>query len=213
MSKTNVFIDYVNELSAEDFKQLKDACDKRIDKELYGVTTFEEAALEYGRTPICPKCGSNNYCLDGKTNANHNRYLCLDCNSTYTLLSNSIFNSSKISFHKLMNYINLISFNVPHELIAEILDIGLNTTDLWRKKIFETVNGYQEHLKLYNQIFIDETYIEDYEVLAIKDTGKHLRGLSRSKICIVVAIDSYKNIVAIVSGHGKPSSKMIITAL
>lgn len=213
MSKTNSFLDYVCNLNDEDFNLLKQAVDTRIDKELYGVTSFEEAAIKYGRKPICPKCGSSNYCLDGKSSANHSRYLCLDCNASYTLLSNSIFNSSKISFHKLMNYISLMSFNVPHELIAEILDIGANTTDLWRKKIFETVNNYQDHIKLYDQIFIDETYLEDYNVLAIKQDNKHLRGLSRSKICIVVAIDSYKNMVAIVSGHGKPSSKMITSAL
>ena len=49
-------------------------------------------------------------------------------------------------------------------------------------------------------------------MLATKD-GKHLRGLSKSKICIVVAIDQYQNMVAIISGHGKPSSKRIIKAL
>ena len=43
-------------------------------------------------------------------------------------------------------------------------------------------------------------------MLATKD-GKHLRGLSKSKICIVVAIDQYQNMIAIISGHGKPSSK------
>ena len=49
-------------------------------------------------------------------------------------------------------------------------------------------------------------------MLATKD-GKHLRGLSKSKICIVVAIDQYLNMVAIISGRGKPSSKRMIKAL
>ena len=83
---------------------------------------------------------------------------------------------------------------------------------LWRKKIFNTVNDYQNHLVLSGKVWIDETYVEDYKVLARKE-GKHLRGLSKSKICIVVAIDQYQNMVAIISGHGKPSSKRIIKAL
>lgn len=52
-------------------------------------------------------------------------------------------------------------------------------------------------------MLINETYVEDYKVLAIKD-GKHLRALSKSKICIVVAIDQYQNMVGIILGFGKP---------
>ena len=116
-----------------------------------------------------------------------NRYV----QSVYqTLLSDSIFNSSKISFHKLMSYIQLMSFNVPLELICEVLDIASNTAELWRKKIFSTVDNYQDHLKLYNRVWIDETYTEDYQVLESNNNEKHPRGLSKTKICIVVAIDS-----------------------
>mgnify|MGYP000040239199 CR=1 FL=1 len=42
---------------------------------------------------------------------------------------------------------------------------------------------------------------------------KHPRGLSKTKICIVVAIDSSKNMLAIICGHGKPSSKRVYAAL
>ena len=80
----------------------------------------------------------------------------------FDLLSDSILNSSKISFHKLMCYIQLMSFNVPLELISEVLGIASNTAELWRKKIFSTVDNYQNHLRLYNHGWIDETYIEDY---------------------------------------------------
>ena len=208
----NVYDDFVNNLSSEEFNSLIDSINSRIDKEKYGTDNFEDLALKYGRVPICPKCKSKLYVNDGYTNANHNRYRCLNCGCSYTLLSNSIFNSVKISLHILNYYIQLMNYNVPLELLCEIVGISSNTAELWRKKIFETVNGYQDHLILSDNVWIDETYIEDYKVLAIKD-DKHLRGLSKSKICIVVAIDQYQNMVAIISGHGKPSSKRIIKAL
>lgn len=208
----NPFKDYVASLTEEDFDLLKEAINLRIDKSKYGYSSFEEAAIYYDRKVICPKCNSINYYKDGFSNAHHIRFRCKDCNTSYTLLSDSIFNSNKISFHKFMSYISLMSFNVPLETLKEVLDISANTAELWRKKVFETVNGYQEHLLLSNRVWIDETYIEDYEVLAIKH-GKHLRGLSRSKICIVVAIDSNKNMIAVISGHGKPSSSRIIKSL
>jgi len=210
--KQGLIEDYVFSLSNEDFKLLQESVDKRIDSDKYGFTSFEEAAIFYSREPKCPYCNSSYYHLDGTTNAKHTRYRCESCGSSYTLLSDSIFSSAKISLHKLMEYIELMSFNVPLELLCDVLNISSNTAELWRKKIFKTVDGYQEHLLLSGDIWIDETYIEDYEVLAKKD-GKHLRGLSRSKICIVVAIDSNKNMVAIISGHGKPSSKRILNTL
>ena len=39
------------------------------------------------------------------------------------------------------------------------------------------------------------------------------RGLSKSKICIAVAIVAFRNVVAVTCGHGKPSSKRIKDAL
>ena len=213
MSKTNnQFLDYVFNLNNDEFDSLKEAINLRIDKDLYGFNSFEEAAIYYGRKPVCPVCGSKEYHDDGFTNSNHKRYECNKCHNRYTFLSNSIFNSAKLPFYKVLKYISLMSYNVPLELMCEVLDISQNTAELWRKKIFNTVNNYQDHLFLHGRIWIDETYIEDYEVLAVKD-NKHLRGLSKSKICIVVAIDQSKNMIAIISGHGKPSSKRIVDAL
>ena len=208
----NVFSDFVFSLDENRFCDLKRAVEIRIDKDLYGVTSFEEAAILYERRPVCPKCGSTSHHEDGFTPAGHKRYRCKDCSSCYTLLSDSIFNSAKISFHKLMGYIGLMGFNVPLEMCCEILDLSSNTAELWRKKIFETVNGYQDHLKLYGKVWIDETYMNDYSILHDQFSSRK-RGLSKDLICIVTAIDSYKNMVAVISGHGKPSSKRIKDAL
>ena len=189
MPKTvNPFMDFVFGLDDTQYDLLCDCVNQRNDKELYGFSSYEEAALYYKRKPMCPRCESILYHKDGYTNAGYIRYRCLTCNCSYTLLSDSIFNSAKIPFHKLMSYIELMSFNVPLDLMCEVLDIASNTAELWRKKIFSTVDNYQEHLKLHGTIWIDETYI-------------------------VVAIDSYKNMVAIICGHGKLSSKRIYEAL
>lgn len=210
MSKSkNPIEDFVFSLSDDQFQLLIDSVDKRKDKEMYGFTSLEEAAFKYGRKPVCPHCGSRNYIVNGHTPSYHKRYRCLDCDCSYTLLSDSIFNSSKISFHKLTKYIQLMTFNVPLKECMEILEITSNTANLWRKKIFQTVNDYQNHLILRNRVWLDETYIEDYKILGSNYKEKRLRGLSRTKICIVVAIDSYKNMIAIICGHGKPSSSRI----
>lgn len=204
--------DYVFSLSSDEFLFLQSAVDKRIDIRSFGFNTFEGAAEHYGRMPTCPKCGSNLSHSDGFTPAHHKRFRCENCGNSYTLLSKSIFNSAKIPFHKLMKYIQLMSFNVPLSTCCEVIGIASNTAELWRKKIFATVDDYQNHLILKGRVWFDETFIEDYSLSPIVGK-KHPRGLSHRKICIVVAIDNYKNMVAIISGHGKPSSRRIKKAL
>ena len=47
-----------------------------------------------------------------------------------------------------------------------------------------------------------------------RETGRRRRkGLSKDKVCVVVAIDSYKQALAIASENGKPSTKRINRAL
>ena len=157
MSKS--FDNYVNDLTDDEFDSLIESINKRIDRKKYGETSFEDLALSYGRKPVCPKCGSKEYINDGYTNAGHNRYCCKECNCSYTLLSNSIFNSTKLSLHTLDNYIKLMSYNVPLELLCEIVGISSNTAELWRKKIFNTVNDYQNHLVLKMTLFLLLLYL------------------------------------------------------
>lgn len=55
---------------------------------------------------------------------------------------------------------------------------------------------YISNRLIYNRVWIDEKYIEDYQVLE-SNNEKHPKGLSKTKICIVVAIDSNKNMAMI----------------
>lgn len=214
MSKqTNRFIDYVNKLSFDDLMLLEEAINQRKDYLRFGFTNHEDAAIFYKREPRCPYCGNDKYILYGKNSIKHSRYICKKCNKTYSLLSDSIFNSSKLPLYKLASYIELMTYNVPLSLMCDVLNITSNTANLWRKKIFSTIDDYQEHLILSDKVWIDEIYVEDSSVLVSSDTGLHLRGLSKTKLCIVVAIDNKHNMIAKICGHGKPSSKRIYDSL
>lgn len=63
-------------------------------------------------------------------------------------------------------------------------------------KHFEKIFCYISNRLIYNRVWIDEKYIEDYQVLE-SNNEKHPRGLSKTKICVVVAIDSNKNMAMI----------------
>ena len=108
--------------------------------------------------------------------------------------------------------VSLMSYNVPLDLIAEQIGIHHNTALLMRRKLFETVNGWQEKVRLSGTVFIDEVYTFDSD-MPKNHYGRNQRGLSKSKRCIFIAIDQYKNMVAFLVGSGMPTSKRINDAL
>jgi len=212
MSVQSSFTDLVFSLSDKDFRLLQDVIAARRNKEQYGVTSFEELALRYNRIPTCPSCGSGKSVSFGFSPEGLPRYRCSECGKHYTLLSNTIFHSTNKSFDTWAEYLTLMTFNVPLEMTEELCNISHPTAMLWRKKVFATVNGYQEHLYLRDRVWIDETYLYDSS-LVHEDDYKKKRGLSEDQLCIVVAIDIHKNTYAMICGHGKPSSERILEAL
>ena len=68
-----------------------------------------------------------------------------------------------------------------------------------------TLSGYQYRIVLRDTVWVDETYVNDTDLSNGYGQARK-RGLSRQKLCICVAIDVHKNPVAVVRGHGKPSS-------
>ena len=96
--------------------------------------------------------------------------------------------------------------------MGRVCRISHQTAFEWRHRVFATVDGYQDRLVLRDRVWIDETYIVDTD-LARGYGQARKRGLSKQQICIAVAIDVHKNPVAVVCGHGKPSSKRIKDAL
>ena len=75
-----------------------------------------------------------------------------------------------------------------------------------------TASGYQDRIVLRDTVWVDETYINDTDLS--KGYGQaRKRDQSRQKLCICVAIDVHKITVAVVCGHGKPSSARVRKAM
>lgn len=208
----NAFTDLVFRLNDKEFKMLQETVNMSQNKEKYGVTSFEELAIKYERKPTCPECGSDKNTQFGYTPEGLPRYKCQKCGHRYTLLSNTIFHSTKKRLDVWSLYLTLMTFNVPLEMAEELCNITHSTAMLWRQKVFATVDGYQNHLYLKDTVWIDETYLFDSSLLH-EDNYKRKRGLSKNRVCIVAAIDTHKNCLAVICGHGKPSGKRIYEAL
>ena len=209
MCSETYFHDFVETLSADDLLKLEKEIRYRKFRIKLGGDNFFKVASEYDRKPICPKCKSDKYIRFGLNNKSEQRYQCKKCKTIYTLMSSSIFNSIKKDLPTFYNFIVLLTYNVPLDMANEILCISRPTALLWRHKIFETVNDYQETTKLRGRVWIDEIFVDDPALLLLNGP---IMGLSRNKICVAVGIDVYKNVVAKIVGHGKPSKEEIYEA-
>ena len=79
-------------------------------------------------------------------------------------------------------------------------------------KVFAILSDCQKNIVLSGRIYLDETY---FSVMPKDQTkkhdGKHYRGLSRNKICVVTATDGVDVFLA-VCGRAKPSRARILKA-
>lgn len=101
-----------------------------------------------------------------------------------------------------------LGYGTLAEAAAEIVGISHKTAFEWRHRVFAAVSGYQDRLVLSGRVWLDETYVVDTDLSHGYGQARK-RGLSSQKLCVVVAIDERKTVVAKVCGHGKPSSARI----
>lgn len=203
---------FVDGLSDEDFAELEDAVKTRRCREKYGADTIEGLMSKWGREPRCPGCGREEAWLDGSTSAGRARYRCPACGLRFNALSGTIFANAKLPLHKIMGIVEVMCLNASLRLVELTCGVSHSTAFLWRHKIFSTVSGWQDRVVLSGRVWIDEMYFADTR--APREQGAPRRhGLSRDKVCVVVAADSWGRALAVVSENGKPSTKRIDAAL
>lgn len=110
-----------------------------------------------------------------------------------------------------MSFIRLALFAVPLDACAEACRISHQTAWEWRHRLFAAVEGHRDRIVLRGRVWVDEIYVDD--VGLSKGGRPRKRGLSKDKLCIAVGIDARKEPVAVVCGHGKPSTARIRAAL
>ena len=111
-----------------------------------------------------------------------------------------MFFSSKINLKAWFAFLECIlsgSSTLEACIVAKISPV---TGVEWMKKIFKTLNHYQENIILGKKVYIDETYVHEDsskiyfldDIGKIKKVKKQPRGISRNKICILLATDEGK---------------------
>ena len=212
MTQANPWSGMVSSLSDSDFDLLSRAVSERRCRGEIGFGTFAEAAALFRPRPRCPRCGGERSFKDGRSDSGIQRFRCRSCSTRFNSLTGTVLEHCRKDLPTWVDFIRLMRFNVPLDAASEICRITHQTAFEWRHRVFATVDGYQDRLMLRGRVWIDETYINDTDLTHGYGEARK-RGLSKQKICIAVAIDMFKNPVAVVCGHGKPSSKRIVKGL
>ena len=161
----------------------------------------------------CPHCRGTHFKKSGYFSNGTRRYRCLDCGRAFSPLTGTVFDAHKIPVSEWIEYmIHLFEF---HSLSSSASDNrnAKTTGKYWISKVFAVLTDCQKNIVLSGKIYLDETY---FSVMPKNQTkkpdGKHHRGLSRNKICVVTATDGI-NIFLAVYGRAKPPQAKILKML
>lgn len=210
--RPNPFAAGVDALSGDGFRMPREAVQTRRCRELVGVGDYDEAAERWRPRPSCPRCKSGDCSTDGRTPAGHARWECGGCGLRFGSLSGTVFESAKEALWRWVLLIRLMCLDAQLDACAELCGISHQTAWEWRHGVMATIDGCQGRIVLRDKVWIDETCVTDSDLKG-EPGWRPRRGLSRNEICIAVAIDAHKNVVAVRCGHGKPSARRIKDAL
>lgn len=160
----------------------------------------------------CPYCNSKEYLRYGYTNNRIRRYKCKSCNKTFTILTNTIFDSHKIPISEWFEYlIHIFEF---HSIKTSSRDNKNSSTTgiYWLKKVFIVLKHYQDDFKVNGDVYLDECFFSVKKFNTITKDGKKLRGISRNKICVVTLVSKDK-VIILVEHTSKPSFRSTYNTL
>ena len=96
----------------------------------------------------CPICGSINFVKNGKDTNGIQRYICKQCNRTFSPINNTIFDSKKIPISEWIEYLlHLFEF---HSITSSARDNrnAYSTGKYWLIKVFSVLKHIQDDVIL-----------------------------------------------------------------
>lgn len=153
--------------------------------------TDEAAFLNLLEVDCCRYCGSVGFKKNGYTFNGIQRYRCKDCSRTFTVLSNTLFDSHKVSIIEWIEYLlNLFGY-VSFHSTSRNSRIADSTVKYWLFKLFEILKHYQDDIVLSNDVYIDETFCRAAKKDLVKNKGRTYQG-GNNQYCIGIGCDQTK---------------------
>lgn len=164
----------------------------------------------------------SNYKRNGHKNGTQ-RYLCKNCNNSFSITTNTILNYTKIKYWQLYKLIKCLLDAKPVAEISEEIQMSKTEVYYLEIKIFKALEKTFNDIKLRGVVQVDEKYFRinfkgtkhDKMPRKTKHSGSQdLKiGINNELSCVIVAIDEYDSIIVKVVGNGNVTTKYIENAL
>lgn len=152
------------------------------------------------------------------------RYLCKNCNKSFSITTNTILNYSRIKYWQLKDFIKCLLEDIkPKSEISQQIEMSKTKIYYLEIKSFKALENVYNTVKLKEIVQADEKYFK----ISFKGT-KHEKmprktrhsgsqdlkvGINKELACVVVAIDENDNIIIEVVGNGPASAEMLENGL
>lgn len=199
------FIEY---LKGEPQKDSKPFCD------------FKQLILSHNHgdseRPCCPHCKSVHVVKNGHVKGTQ-RYMCKDCKRTFAITNNTILFSTKKPISTWEKYLECMMNKFSLRKCAEVCEIDLTTSFIWRHKILDALQNMQDSVTINGVAQADETYF------SVSYKGNHKksnfnmprkahkrgssdkkRGLSHEKACVLCSVNLDGLSIGKISNLGRP---------
>lgn len=164
----------------------------------------------------------SNYKRNGHKNGTQ-RYLCKNCNKSFSITTNTILNYTKIKYWQLYKLIKCLLDAKPVAEISEEIQMSKTEVYYLEIKIFKALEKTFNDIKLRGVVQVDEKYFRinfkgtkhDKMPRKAKHSGSQdLKiGINNELSCVIVAIDEYDSIIVKVVGNENVTTKYIENAL
>ena len=174
------------------------------------------------QTSSCPHCKSTKIVKNGLRNSIQ-RFICKDCNKSFTVRTNTITEHSQKSFETWSKFIECMMNSFSVRRSAEICGINKDTAFIWRHKVLDALQNMQNSVELNGVVEADETFF----ALSFKGNHKksttftmprkahkrgkdiHTRGLSHEQVCVPCAVNCNGLSIAKITNLGRVGAKDI----
>jgi transposase-like protein len=158
---------------------------------------------------VCPHCGATKIVRHGTYKGGKQRYLCRNCNSTFSDLTNTPLSRAKLP-EKWTPFIECMLKGYSLRKTSEIIGVSHVSLFYWRHKLLAALTE-SENMPFEGIVEMDETYFLYSEKgkknlknrKARKRGGGASSGITNERVCVFVARDRVKHTFSKVSGLGR----------
>jgi transposase-like protein len=173
-------------------------------------------AAKFSEGLKCVRCSSSNVIKFGKYKGSIQRYKCNCCGKTFSDFSKTILARTHHR-EKWVDFLSCFEQGLSIRKCSEVLGISVPTVFKWRHKLLRAISG-TENNKFSGHVEIGEAYFpenqkgnKNIQTRPSRDHSEYTlnRSISDGQIAVIVAKDSFNNILSEVCDNGRLGRNII----